>query len=124
MKEIKFDPSGEPLKISFIFTGLIVASYTYTLREAESNKKIEPVYEGNNKNPEDDIYYLPLPVGANNGRIIEFSTSFKGLDPKNFEDYGIRAEIYQGEKLIGFDEDNGKVTGKAQDSLIFFKLIV
>lgn len=121
MKIVNFDSAGESLKLSFIFNGLIDASYTYTLWDGSNNNVIERK-KGNNKNPEDDVYNLPEPIKDNNERIIQFSTSFIGTDPKNFKDYSIKAEIYQGDKLIGNDEDKGTVNGKAQDSLMFFKL--
>ena len=121
MKTVNYIPTGEPLKISFIFNGLIAASYTYTLWAANSNTE-EETHTGNNKNPEDDVYDLPSPCITNEGRLIEFSVSFKGSDPNNFKDYSIKAEIYQKDELICSEEDKGKVTGKPQDTLMFFLL--
>jgi hypothetical protein len=121
MTTVKFDSTGEPLKISFIFNGLIAASYTYTLWEANSNNKIERHF-GNNQNPDDDIYVLPSPVNINIDRLIEFNVSFKGLDTVDIKDYTIKAEIYQGDNLVGSDKDSGEVTGNPQDALMFFML--
>ncbi|MEP2773087.1 MAG: hypothetical protein ABJH05_13130 [Fulvivirga sp.] len=121
MKTIEFDPNGPILKVNFKFSGFILASYTYTLWEAESNHKV--VYEkGNNQNPQDDSYQLPMPVKANDGRLIQLRTEFLAQDPDNVEKYTITAEVYQGDTLLDKAEDQGDNTGSAQSSLIFIKL--
>lgn len=121
IKTIKFDPDGEDLKVAFTFEGLIVASYSYTLWEANSNNRL--VYKkGNNQNPEDDSYSIPPPVIDSDGRMIQLRTEFKALDPDNIKKYTITAEIFQGDKSLGKDQDIGDNTGKAQSSLIFILL--
>ena len=122
MKTIKFNPNGDRLSVSFTFGGLIVASYSFTLWEAGSNDHL--MYEqGNNQNTDDDVYNLPLPVGPNNGRIIQLRTEFVGLDPANSSDFKITANVKQGNSDLGDETDAGKITGKTQGSLIFIKLI-
>ena len=122
MKTIKFNPNGDRLSVSFTFGGLIVASYSFTLWEAGSNDHL--MYEkGNNQNTDDDMYNLPLPVGSNNGRIIQLRTEFVGLDPANSSDFEITANVKQGNSDLGDETDTGKITGKTQGSLIFIKLI-
>jgi hypothetical protein len=121
MKTVNFDPNGEPLRISFKFKGVTVDSYTYTLYKTNSNE-FEDRHSGNNQNTEDDSYLLPVPVSVNANRIIEYSVSFKGLDPINFKEYENSVEIFQGTNLVGSDKDTGIVTGKPQDTLMFFQL--
>ncbi|WP_296620936.1 hypothetical protein [Marivirga sp.] len=121
MKTIEFNPNGEALKVSFKFSGFLLASYTYTLWEAESNHKV--VYEkGNNQNPQDDTYQLPMPLKANDGRLIQLRTEFIAQDPSNVKNYTISAEVYQGSNLLGSAKDEGGNTGSAQSSLIFIKM--
>lgn len=121
MKTIEFDPNGSALKVAFKFSGFLLASYTYTLWEAESNHKV--VYEkGNNQNPQDDEYKLPMPVKANDGRLIQLRTEFVAQDPDNVKKFLITAEVYQGGSLLDKGEDTGDNTGSAQSSLIFIKL--
>ena len=123
MKVIQFDPKGGKLLASIKFTGLIAAAYGLKLAEANSNQKVF-YEEGDNQNTEDDKYYLPVPVEDNNGRVLRLTTDFYGLDPKNYPDYKIELEIYQGNKLLGSESDTDKVTGKTQSSLIFLKLSI
>jgi hypothetical protein len=121
MKDIKFDPNGERLSVSFVFEGLIVASYSFTLWEAESNHRL--MYEqGNNQNSDDDKYDLPMPVSSNNGRLIQLRTDFVGLDPANSKDYSITAQVFQGGIDLGNESENGSITGKTQESLIYILL--
>ena len=121
IKTIKFDPNGEDLKVVFTFEGLIVASYAFTLWEANSNNQL--MYEkGNNQNPADDSYAIPPPVINSDGRLIQLRTEFKALDPDNVKQYTITAEVFQGDKSLGKDQDTGDNTGKSQGSLIFILL--
>lgn len=121
IKTIKFDPDGEDLKVVFTFEGLIVASYAYTLWEANSNNQL--IYEkGNNQNPTDDCYTIPPPVINSDGRLIQLRTEFKALDPTNVKKYTVTAEVFQGDKSLGKDQDSGNNTGNAQSSLIFILL--
>jgi hypothetical protein len=52
--------------------------------------------------------------------LIIFSVSFKGLDTDNIKAYIVKADIFQGDNIIGSDKDSGEVTGKPQDVLMFF----
>ncbi|UII33676.1 hypothetical protein LVD17_07575 [Fulvivirga ulvae] len=121
IKTIKFDPNGGDLKVVFTFEGLIVASYAYTLWEANSNNQL--IYEkGNNQNPDDDSYTIPPPVIDSDGRLVQLRTEFKALDPENIKQYTITAEIFQAGQSLGKDQDTGENTGKSQGSLIFILL--
>jgi hypothetical protein len=121
MKTIIFNSNGERIRVNFTFTGLIAASYAFTLWEAGSNNRV--LYEtGNNQNNDDDSFFLPLPVPVNNGRLIELRTEFIGLDAVSYKLYKIKTEILQGSNNLGSEEDSGEVTGKTQSSIIFIKL--
>ena len=121
MKKVTFDPNGSSLKVDFQFKGFIVASYTYTLWEADSNHRIVRE-KGNNQNPQDDSYELPVPLSSNKNRLIQLRTEFVAQDPDNIKEYSILAEVYQGDQLIGSAEDQGANTGSSQDSLLFIML--
>ena len=122
MKIVYFEVGGNQLKVKFEFIGLIVASYAFTLWEANSRQRV--MYEkGNNQNPEDDSYLLPHPPAEQNDeRLIQLRTEFIGLDPASNKDYKIVASVYQGDKFLGDDKDQGEITGKAQTSLLFIQL--
>ncbi|HMQ78326.1 MAG TPA: hypothetical protein PKD94_02065 [Ignavibacteria bacterium] len=118
MKTIEFDPNGERLTASFTFDDLIVASYSFTLWEANSNDRVK-YEEGNNQNIDDDSFKLPLPVSTNHGRLLQLRTEFVGLDQSSGRSYEIKAQIHQGGKLLGELSDSGKITGGFQASLIY-----
>lgn len=121
MQTISFQPAGDRIKASITFEGLIVASYTFTLWEAQSNNRL--IHEmGNNQNPNDDDYLLPLPVGANDGRLIQLRSEFVGLDPQNSPTFQIKIALSQGEQAIGEAVDEGQITGQPQESLIYLVL--
>lgn len=122
MKEIKFKADGEPLSVKFEFIGFIAATYGFTLWEAKSN--VEVIYKkGNNQNPDDDTYDLTKPAEKNHERLIQLTTEFIGLDDATGTDYLIKASVYQGGQHLGSAEENGKITGQTQTSLLFIKLI-
>jgi len=117
---VTFDPDGEQLKVKLTFTGLMVASYTFTLWSAEDNSQVM-CESGNNQNPADDDYDLPEPAAANDGRLIQVRTELLALDAGIGQPYAVRAEVFQGGEgpLPEVAEDAGKLTGKAQSSLLF-----
>lgn len=117
VKKVKINPTGIRPTISLSFTGLIVASYEFLLWESQSNEIV--IKEcGNNQNPYDDTYQLPMPVNSNIGRLIDIRTRFVGLDPTNSKNFEVKAEIFQGEKL---DEavETGAIDGSSQLSQIY-----
>ena len=122
MKTINFNRQGGEIKVEFKFTGLITASYEFTLWAADSNDRIMHK-TGNNQNAQDDIYSLPVPAADNEGRIIQLRTEFVGLDPINSKQFKIIVSVDQGSKTIGELNDEGEVTGKMQSSLIFAQLV-
>ena len=121
MKTINFNSSGNPLKVKFVFNGLIAGSYSYTLYEKGEIDEEESIKkEGLDS---DNTYNLPIPAALNNERIVKLFTSFKGLDPKNFPDYEIKVEVYQGENYLDSDSDKDVVTGEYRRSTIKVKLL-
>ncbi|WP_143310591.1 hypothetical protein [Chitinophaga vietnamensis] len=123
MKEIFFNPDGGALIAKAIFppSAAAPASYELLLRESGSNITTS-LLKGDNLNPQDDIVTLPIPVDQNNGRRIILETGFVGLDITHTPDYTIQLEIWQDGARLGFEQDNGAFTGKAQYSIIFIRL--
>ncbi len=127
MADIIFDPTNtEKLSVKVSFLGVVQASYIYTLWEAFSNQIVQRV-EGNNLNPDDDKFDLPLPSSSNLNRVIEVRTAFYGIDHNNHPTYEIRVEVFQGNSLLGFVSDPesppGDLTGEAQYSVMFIELV-
>jgi len=121
MKEIQFKKDGEPLRVSFIFIGAMYASYTFYLFNANSNSYAQDPNPGNNQNPQDDIYYLPMPSSLNDNRIIELTTSLVGDGTST--NYRVIMEVYQGNKLLeSIVDENNLLNNKPVDSYIFCKL--
>ncbi len=116
-----FDPDGPGLRVRFTFTGLILASYTFTLWSATDNSWV--MHEsGNNQNPADDAYDLPLLVKDNAGRLVQLRTEFIAADGEAGTEYDIMAELVQGDRQLAEVHDKGELTGKAQSSLLYIKL--
>ncbi|HVN58745.1 MAG TPA: hypothetical protein VMT63_10630 [Bacteroidales bacterium] len=123
MQKAYFNPEGEPLKMQVVYkNGVIDAVYNITLSEKESNSVVED-FDGNNLNPEDDVYALPGPVVDNDGRLIILTNKFYGLDLEKSNKYEIALEIFQGGTLISTNTDSGSITGNAQNSLLITKLL-
>ncbi|OFX22889.1 MAG: hypothetical protein A2041_13070 [Bacteroidetes bacterium GWA2_31_9b] len=118
VKKIKIDSDGEQLKVKLTFIGLIVASYEYMLFETNSNNILEN-HKGNNQNPDDDNYLLPLPNNLNVGRILDIKTNFVALDNLKFEKYKITAELFQGNTKLGEVSDDGITSVDSQSSQLF-----
>jgi hypothetical protein len=71
LPKIKFDPNGGTIKVEVKFETLLICTYTLDLREAGSNASIDGYpKQGDNTNPEDDMYALPLPSVINKNRTI------------------------------------------------------
>ncbi|NVO11512.1 MAG: hypothetical protein HXX16_16235 [Bacteroidales bacterium] len=120
VEKVKINPNGERVKIEISFTGLIVASYEYLLWEAQSNTVLE-THQGNNQNPHDDDYLLPMPLANNIGRIIDVRTRFVGLDPDDLKKYEVKVEIFQPNSIRQVI-DSGIVNGKSQFSQIYITI--
>ena len=98
--KIPFDHQGAALKVKIEYQGLVAASYTYTLWETDSNDTVD-FQKGNNQNPQDDEYKLPMPVSSNAGRLIDIYSAVKGLyDSDNEGNYKVVIKIFQGDKII------------------------
>lgn len=70
MKEVRFDPGGEPLAVEVICTSAQDGSYELRLWEPRDNTMVLQKM-GNFLNPADDKYVLPQPVIANAHRIVQ-----------------------------------------------------
>jgi hypothetical protein len=99
MEQIKFDPQGSVLKIEIEYLGAITASYVYTLWSANSNG-IVAERQGNNQNPQDDVYFLPEPVDQNIKRVVEVLSSLKNGDTAKLR-ATVKVKVFQGAKKIG-----------------------
>jgi len=98
--KIIFDHNGENLSIELSYKGLIAASYTYTLWEADSNDIVEQK-KGNNLNSMDDKYTLPSPVSSNSGRLVDIHSTIHGLyDNADEGEFMIIITIKQGDQAI------------------------
>ena len=78
VKKITFDKTGGAVKVDIQYNGLVAASYTYTLWEANSNVVVDQK-PGNNQNTQDDNYTLPDPALSNIGRMIDIHSTIQGL---------------------------------------------
>ena len=96
MEKIKFDPNGSVLKVQIEYLGAITASYVYNLWSANSNAVIIEK-QGNNQNPEDDIYFLPQPANQNTNRFIQVLSSLKNGDTAKLK-ATVKIKVFQGTK--------------------------
>lgn len=122
MKTIEFINSALPLKVQFtVENGVLAAAYTLRLSDKNSNKPIA-VWEGDNINPEDDIYTLPTPPALNDGRLIRLVVDFYGLDRNVSVKYKMGLKLYQGEHEIGVSMAEGSLLANTQSLLLFVLL--
>ncbi|MEM9298933.1 MAG: hypothetical protein AAGA64_11140 [Bacteroidota bacterium] len=122
MTVIEFDARSEhPLKIGVSFTDEISASYIIDVYEASSNDVVM-TKRGNNLNPDDDIFKLPMPLIHNHNRIIEANISFRSKDGSSSGTYKIDTTIYQGEQALGAASVSGSISDHVQRELLFLKL--
>lgn len=127
IKVIRFAGSGPGLSVSLEFKGAFVASYGLKLSEKDSNAAVEH-WDGDNVNPDDDVYKLPGPASAQDGRVLRLTTDFYGLDPVNVPDYSIKMQVLQGGQALGDQMETGTLQagpsgqGRTQTSLLFLKL--
>jgi hypothetical protein len=121
VKSVKIDPGGSPVSIKVSYTGMVIASYEYQLWDAINNLVLVSKI-GNNQNPDDDSYKLPLPAGSNVGRLIDVRSSIVPLDTGTSRQYSVRVEVFQDEKL---DEavDSGELIASGTSSQIYIKLV-
>jgi len=122
MNNIFYEKDGDPLKIKFkVENGVIAIAYTIKLSERDSNKAVA-YYDGDNQNPEDDVYFLPIPIEQNNERILRLSATFYPLDLDLSKKYLIKLEVYQRDILLDSIEQDGDLTLSTQAILLFAKL--
>lgn len=71
IREFRFTSTGGTIWVRLRFETLLLCNYSLTLREAGSNNSVLPKpYEGDNSNPDDDLYDLPMPASVNNNRSL------------------------------------------------------
>jgi hypothetical protein len=99
MEKVQFDPDGSVLKIDIEYLGAVTASYVYTLWSATSNGIVSEK-QGNNQNPQDDVYFLPQPVEQNINRIIQVLSSLKNGDTTKLK-ATVKIKVFQGARKIG-----------------------
>jgi hypothetical protein len=122
MEKIEFDPNGSVLKIDIQYLGAVTASYVYKLWSANSNAIITE-RQGNNQNPQDDVYFLPQPVDQNNNRFVEVVSSLMNGDTAKLK-ATVKIKIFQGEENIGEVSQTEDIDpGKSVINDLFFKLI-
>jgi hypothetical protein len=111
MKEVIFQPNGERLSIDIQFGQAQIGSYRLRLWESGSNTTLLD-QSGNNKNPDDDSYDLPLPTDKNDGRLVQVETSIVSPTATPGEQYSVTIIFKQGTKEIEKVVDKGPITNK------------
>lgn len=123
METINFKKTGDSLFVKFVIKeGVMAASYTIALIETNGITEISK-YEGDNNQVNDDKFKLPAPVALNNGRIIRWTTDFKGVDIANSNRYEMILEFHQGSVLIKCISIKGSLLGEEQNKLLITKLV-
>ena len=110
MKDVAFQANGDRLSINIVFGYAQIASYRLRIWESESNTVVLDK-SGNNQNPDDDCYNLPLPTRNNDGRLIQCETSILSPDPKPDERYSVTLIFTQGNNEIDRMKESGPMNG-------------
>jgi hypothetical protein len=124
LPKIKFNPNGGTIKAEIKFETLLVCTYTLDLREAGSNVSVDGYpKQGDNTNPEDDTYSLPLPTSANKNRTIWIN--FVLLDQTgNGGSYKVDFGMIQdGSKIWDWTSGKKQITGNFQVEISAAQLI-
>ena len=100
MKDVFFNPSGDRLQVGVRFGYPHFASYELLVWESGSNT-IVMQRRGNNQNPDDDDYLMPLPNSNNNGRLVECICTILNPNLSNGDRYSVTLIVKQGETEIG-----------------------
>ena len=103
MYHIRFNATGQVIKVQIDYFGGLTASYVYTLWEKNSNAKADEK-SGNNQNSQDDKYELPTPVQQNEGRIIEVFSILNNPDTTDSRET-VAIKVMQGATTL-FTEEN------------------
>ena len=111
MKEIQFDARGDRLRICIEIGDAHIGSYRLRLWEPSSNTVVLD-RSGNNQNPDDDCYELPLPTMNNNGRLVQLECSILSPDPKPTDKYSLALTVKQGRKILDKITEAGTMGGK------------
>ncbi|MCU0470418.1 MAG: hypothetical protein MUF58_17650 [Arcicella sp.] len=95
MQTVLFSPDADNLKFDIRFTGLIGASYRATLFEKNSNT-IVTEFTGNNNDPTNDTFPLPVPLNSNDERVIELWVLYSALDDADIgSNFSVEVNILQ-----------------------------
>ncbi len=101
VNKVKFNSSGGMIEVELNFTTLLLCTYTLELHENESNAQVWiPPKQGDNSNPEDDKYALPVPPSKNNGRSLWAFITIIDQTGSGGE-YEVSMEIRQDTSTIG-----------------------
>ncbi len=120
--QIRFARNGGPLEVEIQFGHAQVGIYTLILWESGSNT-IVMERSGNNDNPQDDRYPLPLPTEKNDGRLVDCVATVIAPDFKPGDRYSIDVIVYQNETEIGRISDSGEIKEKSVNRELVAKLI-
>jgi hypothetical protein len=122
--EVRFSKNGGQLRAEVTFGSTHLGVYTLQLWESGSND-LFPIGEGNNDNPSDDEYPLPLPTAKNDGRLLDCIATVVSPDPEPNETYSICLDIFQGKKKkpIGSIIDEGDIGDDILNRRLLAKLI-
>jgi hypothetical protein len=110
MKEIHFAVPGDRLRVCIIIGQAQIGSYRLRLWEPGSNTVVLD-RSGNNQNPNDDCYDLPLPVENNNGRFAQCEFSVLSPDPKPTDQYSVSMVFWQGSHKLDSVDESGPMNG-------------
>lgn len=111
MKEIHFRCPGDRLRICIIIGNAQIGSYRLRLWESASNTVVMDEH-GNNQNPNDDCYDLPLPLENNNGRLVQCEFSVVSPDPQPGDQYSVSMDFLQGKHQLDSVDESGPMNGK------------
>lgn len=99
MKEVKFQADGEQLSVRIEFGYAHIASYRLRLWESK-NSVVVIDKSGDNKNPNDNSYNLPLPTKNNDRRLLQLEVSLLSPTSAQGEQYSATLIFKQGNKEI------------------------
>ncbi len=121
VQTIPIDKKGGTVRVEIVFSGPYVGLYKLRLVENGSNADLL-VVSGNNQNPEDDVYALPMPAKANVGRFLQCTLTFIDPRPKPTGNYKGEVKVTQDGATCGVLAVDGQMTQRDVTRTIFGKL--
>jgi len=124
MEKIIFIDTGNPLKIKFVVkNGVLAVAYTINLYHEKSNTPIA-TYKGDNKDPNDDTFLLPVPTDENGKLVIELIADFRGVDLALSKQFNMGFEVYQGNILLKCIYKEGSLKAEDQSITLYAQLLM